>query len=122
MSDNGQVKLQKIDPGKLKLRELAEVERQVGRRLAGELQSGELGMDTMQALLWVTLRKQDPAATFEQAGEYDLQELMALFADDEEEGEGENPTPAIPSDGAIRSSSPASENSRLTPPSITSGV
>lgn len=121
MSDNGQVKLQKIDPGKLKLRELAEVERQVGRRLAGELESGELGMDTMQALLWVTLRNQDPAATFEQAGEYDLQSLMALFAD-EEEDEGENPTPAIPSDGATRSNSPASANSKPTPPSITTGV
>jgi hypothetical protein len=121
MSDNGQVKLQKIDPGKLKLRELAEVERQVGRRLAGELESGELGMDTMQALLWITLRNQDPAATFEQAGEYDLQSLMALFADEEEDEQG-NPTPATRNGGATSDALSVSGNSKPTLASTTSGA
>lgn len=85
-------KLDKIDPAKLKLRELADVERQLGRRLAGELQTGELGMDTMAGLLWVTMRRQDPTATFEQAAEYDLETLMGLFDDDEPEGKGVDPT------------------------------
>jgi len=124
MTDNGQApaRLTKIDPGKLKLRELADVERQVGRRLAGELNSGELGMDTMQALLWVELRRHDPAATFEQAGEYDLETILAAFADDDEPQDGSvDPTPATPSVPATSASSPAGGSSKPTRPSTISG-
>jgi hypothetical protein len=100
MSDNGETpaglpdKLPKVDPGKLKLRELAEAERQVGRRIAGELQSGDFGIDTMQALLWIVLRKHHPTMTFEQAGEYDMDTLEAAFEGDEEPGSGVDPTAA----------------------------
>lgn len=95
-TSNGQLKLQKVDPGKLKLRELAEVERTVGRRIAAELQSGDLGIDTMQALLWITLRRQHPAVSFEQVGDYDMDALMDAFADDEEAADAVGPTRSEP--------------------------
>jgi hypothetical protein len=114
-------KLRKIDPGKLKLRELAEVEKLVGRKIAGELQTLDLGIDTMQALLWVELRKQHPEATFEQAGEYDLETLMDAFADDDEpEGEALDPTRPPPSaDGGV--SGNGATPSAVRQPSTTSG-
>jgi hypothetical protein len=124
VSDNGQAsaKLRKIDPGKLKLRELGEVEKLIGRRIAGELQSGDLGMDAMQALLWVELRKHDPAATFEQAGEYDLATLMDLFADADDEAEGEPVDPTNPPASAGNGlSSSAEPTSKPMLPSTTSG-
>lgn len=106
--------LPKVDPGKLKLRELAEAERQVGRRIAGELQSGDLGIDTMQALLWVVLRKHHPQMTFEQAGEYDMDTLQAAFEGDQaEQGGGLDPT-SVPA-GTV------SATSRPTPSSTSSG-
>jgi hypothetical protein len=97
MSNNGQppAKLRKVDPGKLKLRELAEVERQVGRRIAGELQAGDLGIDTMQALLWVTLRREHAELSYEQVGDYDMGALMDAFAG-EEPADGVDPTRATP--------------------------
>jgi hypothetical protein len=111
MSDgNGQVDLRrvKIDPGKLKIRELAEIERQVGRKLSSEFAAGELGMDTMQALLWMGLRRQDPTATFEQAGEYDFDALSSAMADDEAEGDGVDPTPNAAATSASSSDSRSS--------------
>lgn len=122
MGDNGQLQLPKggINPGKLKLRELAEVEKLLGRKIAGELQSGDLGIDTMQALLWVELRKHDPAATFEQAGEYDLETLMDAFEPEDDEGEPVDPT-SRPSSAASVSSSNSAPTSKPTPSSTTSG-
>lgn len=116
-------KLDRIDPAKLKLRELAEVERQLGRKLASELQTGELGMDTMQALLWLQLRRLNPAASFEQAGEYDLETLMGLFADeDEDEAEGDVVDPSSrPPSAANGSRSSGELNSTARLPSTTSG-
>jgi hypothetical protein len=118
-------KLQKIDPGKLKLRELAELERLLGRKLAGELQTGELGMDTMTGLLWIAMRNQDPAATFVQAGVYDLETLMGLFADDEAddeaEGDGVDPTASPPDSAANGSRSSGELTSKPMLPSTTSG-
>jgi hypothetical protein len=122
---NGQVDLRrvKIDPSRLKLRELAEIERLLDRKLSTEFASGELSMDTMQALLWVELRRQDPAATFEQAGDYDFATLSAAVASDEDD-EGDDsvgPTPATPNAVGISAVSPASGNSPPTPSSISSG-
>lgn len=126
MSGNGQippVKLHKIDPGKLKLRELAEIEKLIGHKIAGELQSGDLAIDTMQALLWNELRKIDPAATFEQAGEYDMATLQAAFLDEDEEVEpgAVDPTRATPSEPATSTASPDGVSSKPTPSSIASG-
>jgi len=124
MSDNGQLQLPKggINPGKLKLRELVEVEKLVGRKIAGELQSGDLGIDTMQGLLWIELRKHNPAATPEQAGEYDLETLMDAFEPDDEEGEGEpvDPTSRPPS-AAPSATSNGAPTSKPTPASTTFG-
>lgn len=117
--------LKKIDPARLKLRELAEVEAKVGRRIAGELSSGDLGVDVMQALLWVELRRHDPAVTYEQAGEYDLGTIMDAFADDEaaevEELGGVDPTRATPNGAATRPASPGGADSKPTPASTVSG-
>jgi hypothetical protein len=121
-----------IDPAKLKLRELAEVEKVLGRRIAGELQSGDLGMDTMQALVWVALCQaagvrpdaahQDPAATFDQAGEFDMDGLARLFAADEDDAEVGplDPTRPPPSAGDAASGNGAT-TSAVRPPSTTSG-
>jgi hypothetical protein len=113
-------KLQKIDPAKFKLAELAEVERQIGRKLAGEMQTGELGMDTMAGLRWIELRRHDPQATFEQAGEYDLETLMGLFEDDEAEGDVVDPTNP-PSSAGNGSSSNGELSSKPMLPLTTSG-
>jgi hypothetical protein len=126
MTDNGQVpappgKLHKIDPARLKLRELAEVEKLLGRRIAGELQSGDLGMDTMQGLVWVELRRQDPAATFEQAGEYDLGTLFDAFADDDEAEAGPLDPTRPPSPASSDSSGNGATSSKARPPSTVSG-
>jgi hypothetical protein len=115
-------KLQKIDPAKFKLAELAEVERQIGRKLAGEMQTGELGMDTMAGLLWIELRRHDPQATFEQAGDYDLETLMGLFADDDEPADDAvDPTASLPSSAANGSSSNGEPTLKPMLPSTTSG-
>lgn len=110
-----------IDPAKLKLRELAEVERLVGRKIAGELTRGDLGVDVMQALLWIELRRIDPSFTFEQAGEYDLATIVAAFEQqDTDEAEPLDPTKPPPSAGGGVSGNGAT-SSAATQPSTTSG-
>jgi hypothetical protein len=112
---NGKVdlKLTRIDPRKLKLRELAEIEQTLGRKIGTEISSGDLGIDTMQALLWLELRKQDPAATFEDAGEYDLGQLSDAFVVDDEDGSVDpTRTPLPASDGATSDDSPGRGNSK----------
>lgn len=123
MSDNGlPAKLERVDPGKLKLRELVEVEKAVGRRIAGELQSGDLGMDTMQALLWVTMRRANPDITPEMVGEYDMETLMGAFGDDEKVDDGLDPSmPATRNGHATSGGSPDVASSKPTPSSTTSG-
>jgi hypothetical protein len=114
-------KLRKIDPGKFNLAELAEVERQLGRKLAGELQTGELGMDTMAGLLWLELRRHDPAASFEQAGDYDLDTLMGLFAADDEPADDVVDPTSLPPSAANGSSLSGEPSLNSLQPSATSG-
>jgi hypothetical protein len=120
---NGQVDLGKvrIDPAKLKLRELVEIEKLVGRKLSAEFGSGELGMDTMQALLWMGLRRQDPSVTFEQAGEYEFDALTGLLSDDEDEDGGVDPTRSLPPSAANGPSLSGEPNSKPMPSSTSSG-
>jgi hypothetical protein len=121
------LKLDKIDPNRIKLRELSLVEKQVGRTLAGEMASGELAMDTMAGLLWVMMLRQDPEATYEQAAEYEVGQLEALFKDEDEGGpppdlQGPDPTKATLSGGDISTSSSAEEPWKPMPSSSASGV
>ena len=122
MSDNGQLpgKLRAINPGKVKLRELAEIERLVGHKIGEELQTGDLSIDTMQALVWNELRKHDPAATFEQAGEFDMETLLAAFEPEEDEAAPLDP-PSPPPSAASASSTNGVPTLKPTPASTTSG-
>ena len=120
---NGKVDLARvrIDVNKLKLRELAEIEKQLGRRVTNDMASGDLGVDMMQALLWLELRKQDPATTFEATGEYEIGELASVFGDNETEDDGTPLDPPTARSGdATGESSPAPEPSKPALSSATS--
>lgn len=101
-------KLGKIDPGEILLEELAEVERVIGRKLGREILTGDLGMDTMQALVWVSMRRTNPDATFEQAGKYDLMTLTAMFEDEEVAAEPDPPVTPSSSNGSKPNDEPSS--------------
>lgn len=132
-------KLDAIDPRKMKLREIAAVEAVIGRPVSGELESGALHVDVMTAFLWVALCRQagvrisaaertpEAMALWEQAGEYDLQEIEQLFKD-EDEGPPPlppgtpDPTPATQSGGDTSDAWPEGGTWNATPDSSTSGV
>jgi hypothetical protein len=135
-TDRKPAKLQPIDPRKMKLKQINAAERIVGRHLAREIEAGDFGIDTMQAFLAVTLAGQeggnlkDPAyleQVMDQAGEFELEELVDLF-EDEDDGNpppdlaGPDPTLATPSGGDTSDDLPASESFEPMPPSNTSGV
>lgn len=74
----------RIDPDKIKLRELKELEGVLGRRLGGELGSGDMSVDFMQGMVWLALRNQNADATFDDAGEFTLAQLNEIFSSDDE--------------------------------------
>lgn len=112
-------KLGKIDPAKILLAELVEAERMVGRKLGREMMSGDLGLDTMQALVWVMMCRSDPAATFEQAGQLDLVTLVGLFEDEEVAAEPDPPSGSGSPNGSPPTAPPTSGS---LPASATSGA
>lgn len=116
MSD--QPKLGKIDPGKIELDELVEVEQLVGRKLGREMATGDLGIDTMRGLIWVVLRRSSPNATLAQAGKLTLEELLAVFEDEEAAAEPDPTDATSSSNGAMPNDEPSSNSS---PVSVSSG-
>jgi hypothetical protein len=110
----------RIDPDKLKIRELVEIEKLLGRKVAGDMMTGEVGADLMQALLWVALRRKHPQTTFEQAGEFDFNQITGLLAtDDDDEVDAVDPQ-RLPSGNESSAGSPAPAGSKPAPSSATS--
>jgi hypothetical protein len=112
----------RIDPDKLKIRELVEIEKLLGRKVAVDMMTGEIGADLMQALLWIGLRRKHPQVTFEQAGEFDFDQVTDLLgADDEEpvEGDAVDPQP-VPNAVESNAGPPASKPSKRSRSSATS--
>jgi hypothetical protein len=123
---NGQVDLAgvKLDPTKLKIRELVEIETQLGRRVAEDMMTGMVGADFMQALLWIALKRLNSQITFDEAGEYDFAQVTNLLADaeDDQPVEGDAVDPPHPQSGSVSSAaSPAPASSSPSPSSATSG-
>lgn len=103
-----------LDIRTLKLRELRDIETTIGHKIAQEIANFDLGMDTIQGLMWIALRRDDPEATFEQAGELDFEQLIGGITGPEEMPP--SPTAPLESDG---SSPPKSggNDSTIKPPS-----
>lgn len=76
MSENNGQEPIRLDIRTLKMRELRDIETAVGHKIAGELAGFDFGMDTLQGLLWIALRRQKPEATFEDAGELDFADIL----------------------------------------------
>jgi hypothetical protein len=119
--------IHRVDPARIKLKEMTEIERLLGRRIVPEMQSGDLGIDTMQALLWVTLRRDHPDLTFDDIGEYDLGQLTsALTIQDIEDdlaelGVAVDPTRATPNGEPTRPAPTDAAASSTTPRSTGTG-
>ena len=135
--DEAPRKLQRIDPRRMKLKQITAAEKMVGRRLATEIETGDLGIDTMQAFLAVTIAANEGGnlkapdyleQVMDQAGEYELGELAALF-EDEDDGSPPplppgtpDPTLATLSGGVISDGLPAVGSFEPPPSSNASGV
>jgi hypothetical protein len=81
VSDNGQQGAPRrvgprINISTLKIRELVAIEEKVGHKVAREIATFDFSADTVQALVWVALRRDNPEATYEDAGELDFDQLM----------------------------------------------
>jgi hypothetical protein len=109
-------KLDQIDPRRMKLRELAAVEKVVGRPIAGEMEAGSMGIDVMQGFVWAMLCRadgirisatsipEDALALMERAEDLDMETLQSLFEDEDQSGppadlQGPDPTQATPNGG-----------------------
>lgn len=100
---------------KLKLNELLAIEGKVGRRISVELATFDLGMDTIIGLVWIAMRRENPDATFEEAGEVDFDTMMnAIEGPDEEPGPP--PTPPLEQSGGTSSSDGDATSSPSRPP------
>jgi hypothetical protein len=82
----------RLDIRTLKMRELRDIENVVGHKIAQELAGFDFGMDTLQGLLWIALRRQRPGATFEDAGELDFEQIINGITGPEDEPPPPNPT------------------------------
>jgi hypothetical protein len=106
MSDaNGQQPIQ-LDIRTLKLRELRDIETAVGHKIAQEISTLDLSMDTVQGLLWIALRRQKPDATFDEAADLSFEDIINGITGPEEMPP--SPTPPLEQDGSKLS--PSGEN------------
>lgn len=109
-----------IDPDKLKLREHDEIEAFLTQRrgervsLVAEWRSGSPPADVVIAGVWAHLRRTNPDATFEDAGEFDYTEIQAAVAATEALEAADVPVdpPTAPSGDATGSRSTGSASSR----------
>lgn len=130
---NGHVELLaglQIDPDKLKLREHDEIERFLSQRrgepvsLVAEWRSGSPPADVVIAGVWMHLRRTNPDATFEDAGEYDYTQIQAAVEATEalEAADVAVDPPTVPDGDETGSSSTtlaSSKRSRSSAPSTT---
>lgn len=74
-----------INLDELTLADLADVEKKVGRSFTAALSDpNDLSATTLQALVWVAKRREDPDFTFEQAGRLPMAQVKV-------DGDGEVP-------------------------------
>lgn len=109
----------RLDTGKLKYREMAEIETHIGRRIAGDLMTGILGADLLQTMLWFTLRRTDPDLTFEAVGQVDAEHVLPRLAPEDLEGDAVDP-PKAPSGNATGAATPTPKSSKRSRASATS--
>jgi hypothetical protein len=119
--DAGQLDLTgvRLDTGKLRYREMAEIETHIGRRIAGDLMTGILGADLLQTMLWFTLRRTSPDITFEAVGQVDAEQVLPRLAPEELEGDAVDP-PKAPSGNVTDAATPAPKSSKRSRASATS--
>jgi hypothetical protein len=124
VSDNGQEARPagpRINISTIKIRELREIEEKVGHKVSREIAAFDFSADTVQALVWVALRRDNPEATYEDAGELNFDQLMQAVEGPEDE-EPDPPTGPAGSSGpgAAKSAPTRSSSEQLSsaqPPS-----
>jgi hypothetical protein len=110
-------KLGKANTARLKLRELHQLEEQLGRSILGEIGTPAPAMDLMQGMLWLLLHRVDAEVSFDEVGELSFDELMEALGTDQEP----DPTPAASSKRRGASTSRTSPRSAAsTPPTASS--
>lgn len=108
----------RINVSTLTIDELEEIESKVGHTIAREIMTFDFRMDTIKGLLWIGMRRENPNATYEEAGKLDFDQLMGGI-------EGPEPEPPPPPGGQPGSSGPGEgpptpTSSSSEPPNVAS--